>query len=551
MPPTRLVPFTIIAAIAAAIAIAPTAFAAGTRYASPTGIGTECTSAEPCQIVDAVIAAGSGGEVILAPGDYAASGQLATASGVTIQGAAGRPRPRLLFDGSGLSLFNSTLRHVELVNVQAAPALHVYGSVVEQVVATGSAGYSATVVMRDGSTIRNSVVVASGPSSTAVQAIAAGGTNAGTYRNVTAIATGSGGVAIEAQAHVSSKAVVKLVNVIARGGPGGASFAMQTNGGAEATITASHTNWANYWTAGANAHFVDGGGNQGAPPAFVDAAAGDYREKPGSVTIDAGLDDPSSGALDLDGDPRRVGATDIGADEFVPAPTATTGLAGSVTSQSATLSGSLDARGAPSTYYFEYGDTTAYGRSTPATNAGSATSAVAASAWAGDLRPDTTYHYRIVAANAGGVTVGADHTFTTLPAPAVQLPAASPPASPPTPTAQPFAGVELVSRRLAYARRAIAVTLRCPPETVGRCSGRVRLTARPRPMGGRPLALGRSTLSIAPGRQARVRVSVSHAGRRLLSRAPRLRARAVTVARNAAGQSRTTVAAVTIRRRHR
>ena len=46
---------------------------------------------------------------------------------------------------------------------------------------------------------------------------------------------------------------------------------------------------------------TDAGGNQSAAPLFVDAAAGDYREAPGSPTIDAGAADPLIGPLDLAG----------------------------------------------------------------------------------------------------------------------------------------------------------------------------------------------------------------------------------------------------------
>ena len=69
-------------------------------------------------------------------------------------------------------------------------------------------------------------------------------------------------------------------------------------------------------TAGA----IAGAGNQTAPPLFVDGAAGDYREAPGSPTIDAGS--PTGiGPLDLAGNPRALGpAPDIGAFEFVPPP---------------------------------------------------------------------------------------------------------------------------------------------------------------------------------------------------------------------------------------
>jgi hypothetical protein len=158
------------------------------------------------------------------------------------------------------------------------------------------------------------------------------------------------------------------------------------------------------------------------------------------------------------------------------------------------------------------------------------------------LTPGTTYHYRIVATNAGGVAEGDDATFTTTAAaPPPAAPTTTPVVTSPVPPAQPFAGVELVSRRLAYTRGAIVVKLRCPAGTIGRCSGRTKLAAR-------TIKLGRGAFSIAAGGRATVKVRATRAGRRLLAGAPRLRAKATVRARNGAGASKITMAAVTIRR---
>ena len=65
----------------------------------------------------------------------------------------------------------------------------------------------------------------------------------------------------------------------------------------------------------------EGPGNKTAPPAFLDAVGGDYREAAGSPTIDSGSPDPFLGPTDYDGNPRVLGsAPDIGAFEFVPPP---------------------------------------------------------------------------------------------------------------------------------------------------------------------------------------------------------------------------------------
>jgi hypothetical protein len=98
-------------------------------------------------------------------------------------------------------------------------------------------------------------------------------------------------------------------------------------------------------------------------------------------------------------------------------PSATTGAAKNVTQNTATLTGTVDPQGTATTYRFEYGTSTAYGLQTPDTDAGSGTGAVDAAAALGGLTTDTTYHYRVVATNAAGITRGSDHTFKTTAAP--------------------------------------------------------------------------------------------------------------------------------------
>ena len=545
----RLAVPTLLAALAAVAAIAPNAFAANVRYAGPTGTGTDCTPASPCSIRKAVEGAGAGDEVVVNPGDYSLAWGLVSEQ-ITIHGVAGQPRPRLMFDEGGMNLYGSTLRYVEVESAWGSALSARPGSVVDQVVAKGGEPYLTTATVR-GSTIRNSVVVASGMKGRAIATHATDNATISTLRNVTALAIGTDGVAIEARAAGATGSVtIHAVNTIARGGPGGAGLkAITDSSGAQAAIAPMHSNYDVASTDGSNATITNGGGNQTDPPDLVNPAAGDYRQASGSPTVGAGVDDPANGTLDADGDPRSIGTTDIGADEFVLAPAAATGPAGPVGVDSATLSGSVDPTGAPTTYHFEYGTTTAYGHTTPAADAGSGTAGVPAAAAPSGLSPGTTYHYRIVASNAGGVTYGADRTFTTAAAPVV--PPTATPSTTPTPPAQPFAGVGLVSRRLSYARRAVMVTLSCPAGTIGRCSGYTRLTARARRSSARPVTLGRAAFSIAAGGRATIKVSVSRAGRRLFHALPQLRGKAVNTARDTAGQSRTTGAGVTIRRRGR
>jgi hypothetical protein len=98
-----------------------------------------------------------------------------------------------------------------------------------------------------------------------------------------------------------------------------------------------------------------------------------------------------------------------------PAPAALTGSATGVSDTAATLQGSVNPNGCATTYDFEYGPTNTYGTPTAETSGGSGTSFVAATAPITGLKPNTTYHFTIVATSAGGTIDGADGTFTTKP----------------------------------------------------------------------------------------------------------------------------------------
>jgi len=103
-------------------------------------------------------------------------------------------------------------------------------------------------------------------------------------------------------------------------------------------------------------------------------------------------------------------------------PTVTTRTAASVGQTAVTLRGTVNPHGSPTTYAFQWGTATTYGQQTPNRSAGRGTTGRDVSFRLGGLTPGTTYHYRIVATNADGTTVGADRRFRTA------LPPASPPA---------------------------------------------------------------------------------------------------------------------------
>ena len=95
------------------------------------------------------------------------------------------------------------------------------------------------------------------------------------------------------------------------------------------------------------------------------------------------------------------------------APSVSTGAAKSVSYASATLSGSVNPEGSDSSYYFQYGVTKAYGGQTAIADAGSGTGSVSVSLPVSGLQPLTVYHYRLVAVNGHGPTIGGDQTFLT------------------------------------------------------------------------------------------------------------------------------------------
>jgi hypothetical protein len=87
---------------------------------------------------------------------------------------------------------------------------------------------------------------------------------------------------------------------------------------------------------------------------------------------------------------------------------------------SAHLSASVDPNAGDTDVRFEYGASGSYGASTSATPIGSSPGAHQVAADLAGLAAGTTYHFRVVASNQFGNTVGPDETVTTLAAP-VQL----------------------------------------------------------------------------------------------------------------------------------
>jgi hypothetical protein len=112
--------------------------------------------------------------------------------------------------------------------------------------------------------------------------------------------------------------------------------------------------------------------------------------------------------------------TSFGADATVPGapPAIDSSSAADVSSASAVLRTNINPQGGDTTYRFEYGPSGGYGASIPVPDGdiGSGVSDVAASRRIQGLLAGSVYHYRVVAHNLLGTTVGSDRTIMTQPA---------------------------------------------------------------------------------------------------------------------------------------
>ncbi len=102
-----------------------------------------------------------------------------------------------------------------------------------------------------------------------------------------------------------------------------------------------------------------------------------------------------------------------------PAPPAvTTGAASGITTNAATVAGTINPGDAETSWHVQYGTSTGYGLTTPAKTLPAATTTSNVTAALTGLTAGTTYHYRLTATNAAGIANGADRTFKTSAPPA-------------------------------------------------------------------------------------------------------------------------------------
>jgi hypothetical protein len=335
----RMLLLVALAAVALlSLVIAPAALATQ-RFAIPNGstTGTCAPPDPPCTLQRAVEdpQTVNWDEVIVNPGDYLeGSNQLLVDNSISLHGADGQPFARIVSSAADAVFVQqiatgALVRRLAIEHTGSGNALFLGAGTAEQIVARSTRSGCDLLATPAGTTLRDSLCwVNNAPGASSAVFVSSSVNAVSNLRNVTAIATGSSSQGIFVSGDGSgATTTVDARNVIARGGAPNADVWADTIAGATATVTLDHSNYGTQNETGAGTPSVTDPGtgmNQTSSPLFADPANGDFHQLIGSPTIDAG-DAAASllGTLDFDGEQRIVGvAPDIGADEFVPSPTA-------------------------------------------------------------------------------------------------------------------------------------------------------------------------------------------------------------------------------------
>ena len=195
------------------------------------------------------------------------------------------------------------------------------------------------------------------------------------------------------------------------------------------------------------------------------------------------------------------------ADAYQPG-TPVTGTATGVSTDSATVSASVNPLGASVNVSFQFGTTTAYGQSTSAQKTGPDNMVERFSATLSGLPAGTTIHYRVVATSDFGTLVGADQTLRT----------------------QAAAGHTSVGNA-TVARTTASVPVSCTGQAGATCQLVLVLTADEKFEGRRLVpfnthrrirnhhdraVIGRTDVTLNAGQSQTVQIALNHAGQELL-----------------------------------
>ena len=340
-----------------ALLVVPALASATTRFAAPGGTAADTVCITPDAPKCSVGAAAGGPDVVAAdeavilPGNYSdTAGDLNGDTGNptdgivqpnagNVQGDPGEPMPVITVNGldpmfpNGLGAFllsATTLSNVRInAGASATGALTTgFGSsssVVEHVIATSTHDNAITCNHWNG-IVRDSVCLSSGSGSAGIGASVSGGVGTMnlTVRNVTAVSTGTNSFGASYRFFGGSAAnwIINTRSTIAKGtGKDVVAGALLFSGTCpNTTVSLDFSDYATTQTQSdacggvAAVSPAGSGSNQTTAPML---GADGIHELAGSITVDHGFTDGSSGTSDIDGQLRTIGsAADIGADEL-------------------------------------------------------------------------------------------------------------------------------------------------------------------------------------------------------------------------------------------
>jgi hypothetical protein len=418
----RVVKAVAVAVLCGAI---PATATAAVRHATPTGTGGEpCLELFPCSLSTAVGGAANGDQVLLASGTYTVTSSLVITTSISVEGPASPGLPfnaKIAYSGpiNGVVVNapNVALRRLSVEpavgNELSAAVVNggIPGAVFDRVNLRSNGG-SPALVGQD-IVLRDSQVHTPGLFGLLAAQVT------GTITGSTIVAgTQPTARAVLARASDDPTATLTIRNSILRGGLVDAEADNNVGPAATASIDIDYSSFDPGQVVATN---VDGtvtlgGRNVDAAATLIDAPLGFIPfQRAGSNTIDAGSAAAAAGSAgDIENDPRVMGsAPDIGADEYLPAPTVTTGVATLVHSTGARLNGLAASGGRGGFCSFEFGTTTAYGTTLSSGSIAAGPTPQVCFRGASGLVPGTTYHFRVIARNDSGTTNGIDAVFTT------------------------------------------------------------------------------------------------------------------------------------------
>jgi hypothetical protein len=208
------------------------------------------------------------------------------------------------------------------------------------------------------------------------------------------------------------------------------------------------------------------------------------------------------------------------------APAAVTGAAGQIAQHGAELTGQVDPNGLSTSYYFQYGTSTSYDPATASQSAGNGTALVGVRAMLTGLKPNTTYHYRLVARNADGTTYGGDATFRT-------------PALAPAKFELKLGGIPKSYASSTVRKYGVRLFVSC--SRACRFSGVATLSAaaaKALRLGNKAIKIGTLSGRMSRARRIRVRLKLTKAGSRLILRGAKLTVALNVIAQPLAGRGR-------------